>query len=46
MQFVNYTQDNEIFFLFDQSISLYENPAEGNDLVVDVLANYTQILRL
>ena len=46
MLFMNYTQDNEIFFMFDQLLSLYENPKKGNDLVVDVLAKYTQILRL
>jgi hypothetical protein len=41
MLFVNYTQDNEIFFMFDQRLSLYENPVNGSDLVVDVLSNYT-----
>ncbi len=46
MLFVNYTQDDEIFFMFDQRLSLYKNPADGSNLVVDVLTNYTQILFL
>ena len=45
MLVVNYTKADEIFFMFDQRLSLYENPAKGKDLVVDVLGNYTKILR-
>ena len=41
MLFVNYTQDDEIFFMFDQRLRLDKNPAYGNDLVVKVLSNYT-----